>query len=140
MKSPHREALRWFLQAEDDYRFVEWALEERRFFDKGCFIAQQSGEKAIKACLYAMGRRKVLGHSLHEMALELIDSDSRFQGIAQEAKRLDRFYISTRYPNGLPGGSPFQVYDCDDLGIAYQDISKVISICRSFLIEMGIIR
>ena len=78
MKSPHREALRWFLQAEDDYRFVEWALEERRFFDKGCFIAQQSGEKAIKACLYAMGQRKVLGHSLHEMALELIDSDSRF--------------------------------------------------------------
>ena len=78
MKSPHREALRWFLQAEDDYRFVQWALGKKRFFDKGCFIAQQSGEKAIKACLYAMGQRKVLGHSLHEMALELIDSDSRF--------------------------------------------------------------
>lgn len=139
MKSPHREALRWFLQAEDDYRFVEWALDEKRFFDKGCFIAQQSGEKALKACLYAMGRRRVLGHSLHEMARELIDSDARFQAIAQEAKRLDRFYISTRYPNGLPGGSPFEVYDYDDLANAYHDISKVISVCTSFLRASGII-
>ncbi len=137
MKSPHREARRWFLQAEDDYRFVQWALSEKIFFDKACFIAQQSGEKALKACLYALGNRRVIGHSLHEMAKELSDADSRFQGIAQEAKRLDRFYISTRYPNGLPGGSPFEIYDESDLRNTHQDVSKVIAVCRGFLEEQG---
>lgn len=137
MKSPHREALRWFCQAEDDCRFVQWAWQEQRFFDKGCFIAQQSGEKALKACLYALGSRRVIGHSLHEMATDLSDADNRFRGIAQEAKRLDRYYIATRYPNGLPGGSPFQVYDLDDLKNAHEDVAKVLSVCRGFLEEKG---
>jgi hypothetical protein len=36
MKQTFREAKRWFLQAEDDLRFVEWVKKEGLFFDKGC--------------------------------------------------------------------------------------------------------
>lgn len=139
MKSPAKEALRWFLQAEDDCRFVQWCVDEKRFFDKGCFIAQQAGEKALKACLYGMGHRRVLGHSLLEMAGYLLDADSRFNEIVKEAKRLDRYYIAARYPNGLPGGSPFQVYDFDDLTNALNDLVKVVAMCRNFLEEKGIV-
>jgi HEPN domain-containing protein len=57
MKSAEKEARRWFTQARDDLLFVEWVQREGVFFDKGCFIAQQSGEKALKACLYARGER-----------------------------------------------------------------------------------
>jgi HEPN domain-containing protein len=53
MKAPEKESARWFLQAEDDLRFVEWLWKEGIFFDKGCFMSQQAGEKALKACLYA---------------------------------------------------------------------------------------
>ncbi len=111
MKASSKEALRWFLQSVDDYQFVKWVLKEDVFFDKGCFISQQAGEEALKACLYALGKRRVIGHSLYEMVDEISGHDRRFKEISSEAKRLDRFYIPTRYPNGIPGGSPFQVIE-----------------------------
>ncbi|MGA7875596.1 MAG: HEPN domain-containing protein [Desulfoferrobacter sp.] len=133
MKEAKKEALRWFLQSEDDFRFVEWVKEESVFYDKGCFIAQQSGEKALKACLYARGERYVLGHSLFEMVGRLCQTESEFKTISDEAKRLDRFYIPTRYPNGLPGGSPFQFFTVADLADAFDDLKKILDICRSYL-------
>ena len=139
MKAPPKEARRWLLQAEDDLRFVEWLWKEGLFFDKGCFISQQAGEKALKACLYARGQRRVIGHSLFEMTHELCRTETAFQAITNEAKRLDRFYIPTRYPNGLPGGSPFQVYTAEDLTSAYEDVQRVHQICSKFLEKRGVI-
>jgi HEPN domain-containing protein len=139
MKEAEKESRRWFLQAEDDLRFVEWVWKENLFFDKGCFISQQAGEKVLKACLYAGGQRRVLGHSLFEMVQELSQTDNAFQAVVDEARRLDRFYIPARYPNGLPGGSPFQVYTADDLGEAYEDVKRVFQISRIFLQRRQII-
>lgn len=138
MKGAEREARRWILQAEDDLQFVEWVLREGVFFDKGCFVSQQAGEKALKSCLYAIGERRVLGHSLFEMIIELIQRDRIFEEIQNQAKRLDRFYITTRYPNGLPGGSPFQIYTKADLSGAYDDLKKIFKISRNFLKTLGI--
>ena len=138
MKGAEREARRWILQAEDDLQFVEWILKEGVFFDKGCFVSQQAGEKALKSCLYAIGERRVLGHSLFEMIIELIQKDRIFEEIRNQAKRLDRFYITTRYPNGLPGGSPFQIYTKADLSGAYDDLKKIFKISRNFLKTLGI--
>ncbi len=138
MKEAEKEARRWFLQASDDARFVAWLAAEASFFDKGCFIAQQSGEKALKACLYGRGERRVVGHSLFEMASELSRTDESFRSIADEARRLDRFYIPTRYPNGLPGGTPFEVYTQDDLNQARNDLAQVLEMCSRFLKKQGI--
>jgi HEPN domain-containing protein len=138
MKAAEKEALRWFLQSRDDQKFVEWVLKEEVFFDKGCFISQQAGEKALKACLYAMGERRVFGHSLYEMVENISESDARFRQIISEAKRLDRFYIPTRYPNGIPGGSPFQVFDKNDLIRACEDLKAVMELSRTFLQEKGV--
>jgi HEPN domain-containing protein len=33
---------------------------------------------------------------------------------AELARVLDKYYIPTRYPNGLPGGIPSQAYTADD--------------------------
>ena len=138
MKGAKREAKRWILQAEDDLKFVEWVLKEGVFFDKGCFVSQQAGEKALKSCLYAAGERRVLGHSLFEMVIDLIKKDRIFEEIRNEAKRLDRCYITTRYPNGLPGGSPFQIYTKKDLEKACDDLRKIFEISKSFLKKFGI--
>jgi HEPN domain-containing protein len=137
MKKASNEARRWFLQAKDDLKFVNWIQKEGVFFDKGCFISQQAGEKILKACLYMTGKRFVLGHSLMEMLLELEKKDNIFRDIRNEAKRLDRFYIPTRYPNGLPGGSPFQVYLADDLIEACKDLKKLFEISKRFLEKQG---
>jgi len=87
MKGAEKEARRWFLQAEDDLRFVEWISKEGRFFDKGCFISQQAGEKALKACLYGRGERRVIGHSLFEMVHDISNTEKTFGTIIDEARR-----------------------------------------------------
>ena len=133
MKETKKEAKRWFLQAKNDYLFVSWILKQEQFYDKGCFISQQAGEKALKACLYAKGKRYVIGHSLFEMAYELSETDDSFSPILNEVKRLDRFYIPTRYPNGLPGGSPFEIYSQQDLADALHDLKKIMNAAKSFL-------
>ena len=140
MKSPEKEAERWFSQAQDDLRFVEWLLKGAVFFDKGCFISQQAGEKALKACLYATGKRHVIGHSLFEMVDELSSMAETFKAAADLSRRLDRFYIPTRYPNGLPGGSPFEVYTKKDLDDAYEDLNSLFKICRDFLAKKNVLK
>ncbi len=138
MKEAKKESSRWYLQARDDFKFVQWVLKEGVFFDKGCFISQQAGEKIIKACLYATGKRRIIGHSLFEMIGELTGIDKEFKEITEPAKRLDRFYITTRYPNGLPGGSPFQLYSLSDLETAFDDLSAIFKFSEAFLKQRGV--
>lgn len=139
MKDPSKDAQRWFRQSEDDYRFVKWLKKEGDFFDKGCFMAQQAGEKALKACLYGIGKRRVIGHSLYEMVDQLSKEEPQFKQIFSESKRLDRYYIPTRYPNGIPGGIPYQVYDKEDFDNAFEDLKLIIELCRRFLEDQAIL-
>lgn len=133
MFDPRGEARRWWLQAMDDRAFVRAMAAEGRFFDKACFIAQQAAEKAVKACLYAEGRREVLGHSVVEFVRQLVEREAAFVALTGAAARLDRFYIPTRYPNGLPGGMPFQSFTRDDLIMAQQDLEAICSGAGRFL-------
>jgi HEPN domain-containing protein len=133
MKQSLREARRWSSQAEDDLKFAKWIAKEKHFFDKGCFITQQAGEKILKACLYASGERQVFGHSLYELAQDLVRLDSKAESIVDQAKLLDRFYIPTRYPNGLPGGVPFQTFGENDLQDAISSVEKIFAFCKHFL-------
>jgi HEPN domain-containing protein len=67
------------------------------------------------------------------MVQELSKTDKHFLNIVNEARRLERLYVAPRYPNGLPGGSPFQVYSADDLAEASEDVRKVCKLCTKFL-------
>lgn len=140
MKDPKQEANRWFLQSEDDLEFVKWLNKEKRFPDKGCFIAQQSAEKAMKACLYAQGERIVIGHSLFDFCEKIRSNIKEFSEILNECRKLDRYYIPTRYPNGLPGGVPFQHFTEEDIKNALDDAEKVVSFCRKFLQKKGVLK
>ncbi|MEW6428246.1 MAG: HEPN domain-containing protein [Thermodesulfobacteriota bacterium] len=128
-----REGSRWLSQAEDDYRFVEWIRLQDGFHDKICFMSQQAGENILKACLYASGKRKVWGHSLAEMTIELSRISPSFQDLLPPTKRLDRYYIAPNYPNGLPGLCPFQAYTADDSADAWNDLQMIFTHCRPYL-------
>ena len=52
------------------------------------------------------GKRIVVGHSLVKLGVQIGLSKQ----LTEECAILDQYYIPTRYPNGLPDGSPFEVY------------------------------
>lgn len=138
MKSPLIEAKRWYDQAWNDWEFIRWLSQEDRFYDKGCFLAQQAAEKFLKACLYACGERFVPIHSTFDLAAKLTEFSPEFKKIVDAARRLDRFYIPTRYPNGLPGGVPYKHFTKGDFEKALADTEEVMKLSQQFLKKKGI--
>ncbi len=112
MKRPHREeSLRWLTQAQDEFQDADDLRKRGRFY-LALFHFQQAAEKALKAYLYLKVKsiEVFYTHSIDdllEMALEITPD---FKEAAQ-AKKLDRYYIPTRYPNGLPGSVPSRYFD-----------------------------
>lgn len=98
-------AFDWLSQAQNDLDAVRVMLSSS-LFSQACFLAQQSAEKALKALAYFRGASIVKSHSVR-----LIAKDLGFNSNIEEAAReLDIYYISARYPDGLPEGAPFQAF------------------------------
>jgi HEPN domain-containing protein len=109
MRDRAAEASRWLRQAEHDLLFGELALREG-FFAQACFVSQQTAEKALKSLSYGQGERLVLGHSIVELADRLAAKIPELGKLREQAGLLDQYYVATRYPNGLPGGVPFEAF------------------------------
>lgn len=105
------ESLRWLTQAKDEFEDAEELRNRKRFY-LALFHFQQATEKAFKAYLYSKVKSAEVfrTHSVDELAKMAIETDSDFKAVAS-AKKLDRYYIPTRYPNGLPGGIPSRYFD-----------------------------
>jgi len=132
MRNPRREAERWYRQAACDLELARH-MAQGGFYFAACFHAQQSAEKALKACRYPQGERVVLGHSVLRLAEECDTVDPRFANIARECGRLDVFYIPTRYPNGLPDGTPAEVYTEADAELALRLAQQVLDLVMKVL-------
>ncbi len=128
MKDPKGEAARWLAQAEYDLGAAH-TNSDNQLFAYACFISQQAAEKAIKAFLYARGLRQVFGHSVADLCRQAARFDKHFVSLGVQTSKLDRMYIPTRYPNGLPGGIPAEEFDQEDasesLALAHQVVDLV---------------
>jgi len=111
-RSPREEGRRWLEQAAEDLRWAE-DLARRGGYHIACFLAQQVGEKALKAFLYAAGEEIVLGHSIERLCTEAALRDPGFRERARRWSILDGHYVPTRYPNSLPDSIPARVYTED---------------------------
>lgn len=107
--NPRAEAERWLAQARSELAFARIGVREG-FYAQACFHCQQSAEMALKALHYRAGARLVIGHSLVELLGSLIEAHPSLVALRGAAARLDQLYIPTRYPNGLPGGVPAEVF------------------------------
>ena len=96
------------------------------FYAQVCFQCQQICEKAVKALRYGRGERLVYGHALVELAAPL-ESMGRFR---ENLAILDQYYVPTRYPNGLPGGVPSEVYSRTQAGAAVEVAQQVVAAAR----------
>jgi HEPN domain-containing protein len=108
-RKPIEEGKRWLEQAEED---LKWSSElaKRGGYHIVCFLAQQVGEKALKAFLYAKGEELVVGHSVERLCTAAARFDKEFAEKVKKWSILDGYYVATRYPNGLPDSIPARVY------------------------------
>ena len=124
--NPSDEALRWIKQARADLGAARDNYDGENH-NIACFLAQQAAEKALKAYFYAQGEEYVLGHSVQELCKKAAGEDEAFDPLITMAQKLDRFYIPTRYPNGLPGGIPAESFDEDDAESAIGQAEKILT-------------
>ena len=108
-KNPIEEGKRWLEQASED---LKWSkdLAKRGGYHISCFLAQQIGEKALKAFLYAKGEELVIGHSVERLCTSAAEFDKEFAEKVKTWSILDGYYVTTRYPNSLPDSIPARVY------------------------------
>ena len=128
------EATRWFSTALDDLDAAE-IMHDNGKYAHACFLCQQSAEKAIKA-LYYYHDMDPWGHSILKLIEELSPSCIHYHALkifTDDARVLDRLYIPTRYPNGLPDIIPAQAYGIADSKTAIQITRKILSSIQPLL-------
>lgn len=112
MKKPKKvEAVRWFTHAKDEFNDADDLRIRERFY-LALFHFQQASEKALKSYLYLKVKSIEIfyTHSINDLLNMVIEFDPDFKEVFS-SKKLDQYYIPTRYPNGLPGGIPSRYYD-----------------------------
>lgn len=129
---PSAEAERWLAQARSELAFARVGLREG-FYAQACFHCQQSAEMALKALHYLGGARLVIGHSLVELLAPLVQTHPTLASLRGAAARLDQLYIPTRYPNGLPGGVPAEVFSKEQAAEAIAQASEFIEQAAALL-------
>lgn len=105
------EASRWFTMAKDEFEDADGLREAKKFY-LALFHFQQAAEKALKAFLFlnVKSTEVFYTHSIDELSKMALEIDKDFKEI-RPAKKLDRYYITTRYPNSLPGSVPSRYFD-----------------------------
>lgn len=91
-----------------------------------CFKAQQAAEFAVKALLHGLGL-PAYGHSVSGLLTKLPKDLRTQEGIIQEAKTLDKYYVPTRYPIAWAEGTPEDYYTKQDADKAIKCAEAVIS-------------
>jgi HEPN domain-containing protein len=120
---------RWLRQAEHNLKSAKSDAEQGDY-DWACFKAQQASEIAIKALTISMGKI-IKGHSvfdllkcLGEFGLSVSDE------LLRCARKLDKFYIPTRYPDAIGLGSPYESFDKEDSDYAIKCSEAIFSFIR----------
>jgi HEPN domain-containing protein len=108
-RDPKGEAARWLTQAEEELKDASALAEGGRYY-LSLYLCQQSAEKALKTFIYLHEEEPLLTHSVATLLKLASKLDREFNSL-KEAKRLDDYYIPTRYPSGLPGEVPALYYD-----------------------------
>lgn len=129
-----KEAGRWLSQAKSDVGAAKDSAQARRF-EWACFQSQQAAEKAMKACWFHLDLDP-WGHSVARLVDSLPKSVARqFAAAGEPARHLDKLYVPTRYPNGLPEMTPAEAYTAKEAADAIAAAEIVLSLASRFIAE-----
>jgi HEPN domain-containing protein len=127
------EAQRWWLTAKEDLEVAK-TLHEAGKYSHACFLSQQSSERAMKALWMSMDGDP-WGHSIQKLVMQFPQQTmlEDVQTWLANGGFLDKFYIPTRYPNGLPDLTPGQVYVSQDSEQAIEKASFFLEETQRFM-------
>ena len=125
----------WWDQSAKD---LEVARVDARagHFEWAAFAAQQAAEKALEAVIMGHGGEP-WGHLLTGLIDALPDETRAPVEVRDAARRLDKHYIPSRYPNGFASGFPGQLYTPGEAVGAIADAASVIDFSRGHLPRPG---
>ena len=130
-----QEAERWLITAEGDLEAAV-ILQKNHKYPHSCFHSQQAGEKAMKPVWYLLDADP-WGHSIKKLIQDLehvdLQTKKQFEPVNKAAVLLDRFYIPTRYPNGLPDLTPEEAFLKEDAQTCIENATKIIKAEKSRL-------
>ena len=136
MNNNEREAMRWLEQSKHDAKAAD--INRREGYPEiACFLCQQAAEKALKAFLHQLGERPVIGHSVYLLCKRCQTYREEFSLLLDVCRELDQYYIPTRYPNGLPGGIPHEVFTEENAREALKMLERVIELVTGFVGKVG---
>jgi len=125
-------SLDWFRQAEADLALARHAFTGGHH-EWACFAAQQGAEKAVKAVHLSLGQEP-WGHSVTELLEALRERLSSIDmPLIDHARALDKLYVPTRYPNGLPAGAPADYFTAAEAQAAAAHAEAILGFCRRVL-------
>jgi HEPN domain-containing protein len=123
-------AKRWLQTAEEDLAAAR-TLYDHEMYAASCFHSQQAAEKSIKAIWYYEDEDP-WGHSIVKLVDDFPRKDEMpdLAELNDNAALLDKYYIPTRYPNGLPDLTPGQVYTKRDAAAGLDAAYRFIEACK----------
>lgn len=122
----------WFRQAHRD---LEQAKDSQHtgHHEWACFAAQQAAEKAVTA-MHLHSGQEAWGHVVAKLLRELPETIECPAELVEKAQVLDAYYISSRYPNAYPEGSPFEHYGTLQSEQAVRYASEIIEFVNSQMV------
>ena len=117
----------WLEEAVDDLEAAKGLLHMGKW-SKACFFSHQAVEKALKAlCIKRLGAY-IPTHSVARLLEEVGRIVVMPEELAAAARRLDRHYIPTRYPNAWPALAPHKHYTKEEAEEAVDVAARVVEL------------
>ncbi|MDP3735229.1 MAG: HEPN domain-containing protein [bacterium] len=111
----------WFHRADEDLQMVDLALKEDGPVNPVCFHAQQAAEKYLKGFLafHAQNVRKI--HDLKALLQECQNVDPSFRELDEDTAVLNRFYMTSRYPDDTPEFSSAECREASEAAVRIKE-------------------
>ena len=119
----------WFRQAQADLEHGRHSLHAGDY-EWSCFAAHQAAEKALKSVFMKQGT-DASGHTVTVLIGNLLAGLNEPSGeLIKAGKILDKFYISTRYPNGFESGAPTDYFTPEEAQTAIIQAEVILEFCN----------
>ncbi len=124
---------RWLESAKTTLASAEHDLKGG-FYNWACFKAQQASEMALKALLSALGILPQV-HSVYRLYL-ILKEELPIKIPENILKKLDKYYIPTRYPDVFPDSTPSELFSKEEAEEAIEGAELVIKEVEEVALEL----